>query len=196
MSCSPFDLRDYLLGELKPDEVAAVEQHARTCPHCQEQLDRLRITQAALHSLRDEEMPQRIAFVSDKIFEPSGLRRWLAGFWSSAARLGFVSAGLLAGAIVYSAANRPAPVMPAVAAVDVAKVERQFESRLNQAVAAAVAETEARQERKTRELLAQAERKRDLDRKALMLAVDENFEVLRKRLGRMYFANASRGGLE
>jgi len=101
MSCSPFDLRDYLLRELAgPQQRRQVEAHVKTCAPCREELDRLRITEAALLSLADEEIPQRIAFVSDKIFEPSPWRRWLAAFWNSGARLGFVSAAMLSASLV------------------------------------------------------------------------------------------------
>ena len=50
-------------------------------------------------------MPYRIAFVSDKIFEPRG---W-AWLWNSAPRLGFVSAAMLAAAILVHGLVRPAP---------------------------------------------------------------------------------------
>ena len=80
MSCSPFDLKDYFLQELTDPQRHQVEAHVRTCALCHEEMDRLQMTQAALLSLRDEEIPQRIAFVSDKIFEPSPLRRWWSGF--------------------------------------------------------------------------------------------------------------------
>ena len=73
MSCSPFDLRDYFLKELTDPQQRQVEAHVKTCPPCREELERLRLTEAALSALRDEEIPQRIAFVSDKIFEPSPL---------------------------------------------------------------------------------------------------------------------------
>src|SRR5579872_2331072 len=108
MSCSPFDLRDYFLQELADPQQRQVEAHIRGCDPCREELDRLRITEAALFSLRDEEIPQRIAFVSDKIFEPSPWRRWLAAFWGSTARLGFASAAMLSAAILFSALTRPA----------------------------------------------------------------------------------------
>src|ERR1043166_5101819 len=100
MSCSPFDLRDYFLRELPDPQQRQVEAHVKSCQTCREEIDRLNLTEAALLSLRDEEIPQRIAFVSDKIFEPSPLRRWLAGFWGSAARLGFASAAMLSAALV------------------------------------------------------------------------------------------------
>src|SRR5579872_5411064 len=108
MSCSPFELRDYFLQELADPQQRQVEAHIKTCQSCQEELDRLRITEAALFSVRDEEIPQRIAFVSDKVFEPSPWRRWWASFWGSTARLGFASAAMLSAAIVVHAFH-PAP---------------------------------------------------------------------------------------
>src|SRR5689334_13729103 len=100
MSCSPFDLRDYFFQELSDPQQRQVEAHVKTCQPCREELERLNLTGAALLSLPDEEIPQRIAFVSDKVFEPSPLRRWLAAFWGSTARLGFASAAMLSTAIV------------------------------------------------------------------------------------------------
>ena len=95
MSCSPFDLKDYFLQELAGAQRVQVEGHVKSCLACREELERLQLTGAALFSLRDEEIPQRIAFVSDQIFEPSALRRWFSGFWGSTARLGFASAAML-----------------------------------------------------------------------------------------------------
>ncbi len=109
MSCSPFDLRDYFLKELTPADRGQVDGHLRSCASCCEELERLQMTEVALFSLRDEEIPQRIAFVSDKIFEPSPMRRWFDAFWGSTARLGFASAALLSCSIFYFAATRPAP---------------------------------------------------------------------------------------
>ena len=103
MSCSPFDLRDYFLKELAAPDESQVEAHIRTCQPCYEELERLRLTGAALFSLRDEEVPQRIAFVSDKIFEPSLWRRAWTAFWGSGARLGFAGAATLSIAILVSA---------------------------------------------------------------------------------------------
>ena len=109
MSCSPFDLRDYFLKELTDPQQRQVEAHVKDCPACREELERLRLTEAALFSLREEEIPQRIAFVSDPVFEPSGWRRWWAAFWGSSARLGFASAAMLSVAILVSALTRPVP---------------------------------------------------------------------------------------
>ena len=111
MSCSPFDLNDYFLQELPDPQQRQVEAHVKTCEPCHEELDRLRIMGAALRSVPDEEIPQRIAFVSDKIFEPSPWRRWLAAFWNSGARLGFAGAAMLSASLmVFAFHPAPAPV--------------------------------------------------------------------------------------
>jgi hypothetical protein len=111
MSCSQFDLKDYFLRELNPTDARRVEAHLKSCPGCREEMDRLRLTEAALSSLREEEIPRRIAFVSDQVFEPSPLGRWWGAFWGSSARLGFAAAAMLSGAILFSAFTRPVPAL-------------------------------------------------------------------------------------
>ena len=192
MSCSPFDLRDYFLEELTPGERRQVDAHIKKCAACGEELDRLRLTQSALLTVRDEEMPQRIAFVSDPVFEPSPLRRAWRAFWGSGARLAFAGAAMLSIAILVSALTRPAPA-PAPAAVDRVALERQFDARLDRAVRKAVAESEERQARKTSQLLAAADRRNEIERKALLMAVEENFDVMRKRLNVMIVASNDLG---
>jgi len=159
MTCSPFDLRDYLLGELAESEHRQVELHARTCGGCHEELERLRITHSTLLALRDEEVPQRIGFVSDKVFEPSPLRRAWQAFWGSAPKLGFASAAMLSAALVIFTFLRPAVTAPVVAKADTAKIEALVSQRVDAAVVKAVAESEARQARKMAELVAAAERR-------------------------------------
>lgn len=92
MSCPPFDLRDYLFEELGAGERAQVDSHLAGCAGCRQELERLRLTRAALLRLKDEEMPRRIAFVSDKVFEPSRAARW----WAAVPRFAFGAALLLA----------------------------------------------------------------------------------------------------
>ena len=170
MSCSPFDLKDYFLQELPSPARVQVEAHVNHCPACREELERLQLTGAALFSVRDEEIPQRIAFVSDQIFEPSPLRRWFSGFWGSTARLGFASALVLSASIFFFAATRPAPapgavatrstaVTPSMAAVTATPQEVQ--QQIQQAVSKAVAEVEARQSERTKQLVADFERRND-----------------------------------
>src|SRR5579862_5411614 len=92
-------LRDYAFDELPADDRRAMEQHLSACGDCVLELDRLRLTTAALRTLPDREIPQRIAFVSDRVFEPSLHQR----FWNSGPRLMFASACILAVALVVSA---------------------------------------------------------------------------------------------
>lgn len=95
-------MREYFFGELGEAEARAVTLHAKSCAGCREELERLRTTQATLLTLRDEEIPQRIAFVSDRVWEPSGLRRWWLALWNSGPKLVFASAAMLSVAIAVS----------------------------------------------------------------------------------------------
>jgi anti-sigma factor RsiW len=184
MSCSPFDLKDYFLQELPSPERVQVEAHVNNCLTCREELERLQLTGAALFSLRDEEIPQRIAFVSDQIFEPSPLRRWLSGFWGSTARLAFASAAMLSASIFYFAATRPAPapdhtaVTPSMAAVT--PTSQEVRQQIQQAVFKAVAEVEARQAGKNKQLVADFEHRTDEYLKSVRWMTSES-EADRKR---------------
>jgi len=169
-ACDRIELKDYYLKEMPGPRAREVEAHVRGCSACREELDRLQLTGAALFTLRDEEMPQRIAFVSDKVFEPSPWRRWWSAFWASSGRLGFASAVLLSAALVY---NRVAPAPVAVPPVPVAAVQpvsdAAIQARVDAAVAQAAATIEARQVQKTAQLVADLE---DV-RKRLLLAAAE-----------------------
>jgi hypothetical protein len=149
MSCSPFDLKDYFFEELDGAERKQVEAHVTGCRACREELSRLRLTGTTLLSLREEEIPRRIAFVSDPVFEPSAWRRWWSGFWNTPARLGFGSAALVSAALVVFALARPAPVQPvrqvqvpvaqtaqAVPAVSEAAIQARIDQAADRAVAA------------------------------------------------------------
>jgi anti-sigma factor RsiW len=178
MSCSPFDLRDYFLKELPGPEGKQVELHVKSCAACREELERLRLAEAALVSLRDEEMPQRLAFVSDKIFEPSPVRRAWTAFWGSGARLGFASAAMLSAALVIYSFSGAAPkgggraeaLSPQVqAAVDRAVALSQ--AKLEQRIAAV--QEENRKER--RQLVAAADALVDYSRRHEMMILRSNY---------------------
>ena len=173
-------LRDYAFDELAGDELRSLEQHLTTCAHCAADLDRLRLTTAALRALPDREIPQRIAFVSDKVFRPSPVARFFGSFWNSAARLGFASALVLAVALIVFAYHRPAPVQVVSRTGGVAGVSRD---EVRQTVAEAVAKVRAEDANFTKAALADAERKHEKENRELMVAVKENLEVMQKRLG-------------
>jgi hypothetical protein len=155
MSCSPFDLRDYHFQELADPQRRLVESHVKSCEPCREELGRLQLTESALFTLREEEIPQRIAFVSDPIFEPSPLRRFFSDFWGSAARLGFASAAMLSAALVVFAMYRPAPApAPSIAPPAVTMAATAPNVDVQALVDAAVAKAEERQAVKTTAIMA------------------------------------------
>jgi len=180
MSCklenSRPDWKAYTLGEMDVTARRDAEAHAANCPACQEEAAGLRITLDAMAVLREEELPRRIAFVSDKVFEP----HWWQRLTRSFLRPSFAAAGVIAVAILVHAFVRPAggPVSPAaqvdVAAIEVQvaarvtaqieervaqKVQAQMAATVNSAVAKAVADTEKRDDQRAATLLAATERR-------------------------------------
>jgi len=171
MTCSAVDLKAYLLGELAQPEKSSMDDHVRACQGCRDELDQLRLTQTALLSLEEEEIPQRIAFVSDKVFEP----RWWQTMWRSGPVMGFASAAMLAAAILAHGSMRPAAApVAAQASLDTTKIdttqieqriEREVNGRLEATVAKAVGESEARQSREFAQVLNASEKRFEAKRK-------------------------------
>lgn len=188
MDCGSVDLKAFSLGEATAAEKRQVELHVKSCGACRDELARLELTFASLGALRDEEIPKRIAFVSDKVFEPS----WWQRIWSSGPQLGFASAGMLAAALVFHAvypANAPKaqPQMTAAAQTTNAPVltEEQIQQRIDDAVLKAVAQVEERQSKRTTELLAAAEKRHELDRQGLLVAVEEQSSIMQRRFNQL-----------
>jgi len=175
-------LRDYAFDELPAGERPGMEQHIAVCGDCAAELDQLRVTTAVLRVLPDREIPQRIAFVSDKVFQPSPLSRFFGGFWNSAARLGFASACVLGGALVVAAYHRPAPI--ALREVRTIVQTADVSKQVNEAVAKAVAQVHEEDAR----LFAASEIRHDNEHRALMDAVN----VLQARSN--YQMTTSEGG--
>ncbi len=122
-------MKAYVVGEVTRQERASVEDHVRGCQSCREELDRLNLTRSALASLEDEEIPRRIAFVSDRVFEP----RWWQTMWRSGPAMGFASAALLAAAILVHGFARPATAPAAVAPPSPRWTKRKSSGRVNAA---------------------------------------------------------------
>jgi anti-sigma factor RsiW len=178
-------LRDYAFGELAADRQPELEQHLGACGECTLELDRLRLTTAALRTLPDREIPQRIAFVSDKVFEPSPVSRFFGGFWNSASRLGFASACVLGAALIVSAYHRPVEVHTAVQTGNAQAANTDVSKQVNDAVAKAVAQVKIED---AREIEAVGQ-KYEQEYQARMSTVAENFELLQKRLGTSLIAS-------
>jgi anti-sigma factor RsiW len=126
MSCISFDSnpeskpdwKAYVLRELNPDASRQAETHLAACSDCREELGSLRLTLDTLSTLREEEIPRRIAFVSDKVFEP----RW----WQRVFNPTFAAAALVAVAILIHGAMRPGQALVDAA---VTKAVSQMEAR-------------------------------------------------------------------
>ena len=103
----PHDLRDYLLDELDEPQRAEVESYLDVSPEAREELERLKLTHAALVSVPDEEIPRRVAFVSDKVFEPSPAKRIWREIWAGAPRLAFGLAAVVLAVFVGLSAAQP-----------------------------------------------------------------------------------------
>ncbi len=123
MNCESYDWKAYALGELDRPARTEAESHAATCASCRNELATLRLTLDTLSTLRDEEMPRRIAFVSDKVFEP----RW----WQRVFSPNFAAACVIAGAILVHAFARPSISDPEIQA----QIKAQIDVAVNKAVA-------------------------------------------------------------
>jgi anti-sigma factor RsiW len=178
-----FDVRDYFWGELPESDRAEAERHVAGCGMCSEELAELKAQRGILLTLREEESPQRIGFVSDKVFEPSPVRRWLDSFWTSGARLGFASAAMLSCSILVYSARQPAVVEKRVPVAAVtnpvsAAAPVDIQAVVNTAVKAALAE----QEKKTGSLLAAAEEKHQMEERVMAMRVSEYLTNVEKRI--------------
>ena len=133
MSCQNYDWKAYALGELDRAARQEAETHAATCPACREELATLRLTLDTLSTLREEEIPRRIAFVSDKVFEPRWWQRWVTP--------NFAAACVIAAAILVHAFAQPGD-----SAIQ--------QARINAAVSQAVAQIETQHSAQIERMLA------------------------------------------
>ena len=191
MSCASYDLKAYQLGEASVAERRDIEQHARACRTCSDELAQLNLMQAAMMSVRDEDPPRRIAFVSDKVFEPKWYKRPLGAAW------GFGAMAALAGAIMFHALWNPGAIVTthpletivrksppiAPAGLTRAAVESMVQN--------AVLEADARGEKRARQLLAESEKRHELERAEMMAGIRVSFEELSKRYNNLYKMTAS-----
>jgi hypothetical protein len=141
MSCTTPELtpdwKAYALGELEGAARRDAEAHAAACAGCRDELASLRVTLDALSVLRDEEVPRRIGFVSDQVFEP----RW----WQRAWKLTFANPTFSAACVVAAAI-----LVHAFARSGDAVVQAQIDA----AVTKAVAQVEARHAQERADMLA------------------------------------------
>ncbi len=194
MKCSQFELKDYVFGELSAVQRREVDQHIASCATCREELERLTITQAALATMRDEDPPRRIAFVSDKVFEPT----WWQSLWNSGPRLGFASALVLAAAILAHGWMQPAvktaPVQTAVA-FNQREIDARVADELSKRLPAAVDKAVEQQSDKLTKVISETEKRLSFERRADLVAFQEEVKYLKRRLDvtTVQLARAERG---
>jgi anti-sigma factor RsiW len=185
MDHSQIDLNAYALGEGTAAERAAAAAHLAQSPEAALEFERLQLTLTALQGLRDEEMPRRIAFVSDPVFEPSLWQR----FWNSGPRLAFGGAAMLACAITaHGFLMRPVvqPVVQASAQISQADVD----AAVQKAVQAVEARTESRVRQEVSLAVNKTEKRFTQEIQMMAASFQENDTLLRKQMNRMYVTNA------
>jgi anti-sigma factor RsiW len=176
------DLKAYVFGEAAGGERGAIEDHLRGCAACREELDRLKHTQLALASLPEEEIPQRIAFVSDRVFEP----RWWQTMWRSGPLMGFASAVVLAVAILARG------FVSAPAGVDAAQIEKRIDAQVNARVTAALSQAQVKQSAEFAQQLHETEARFERQRQDDLATVQQAAQYYEKQMAR--FEVASNGG--
>lgn len=182
------DVHAYVLGELNEAGRKAVEQQLGADPEAAAEAARLEMVTRALRSLPDEEPPRRIAFVSDKVFEPN----WWQRFWNSAPKLGFTAAAMLSAAILsHAMLTRPQPSVTPVAA---GPSSAEIRAMVNSAVSEAKLQQRDESARLVAAALRDAERRFAKERDADRAAMEETLVVLRKQVARFYVASNDLGG--
>lgn len=193
MNCAPHDVRDYFFGELEEDARLRMDAHVTGCDACRAELRELETARAALLALRDEELPQRIAFVSDRVYEPSPVLRWWRAFWASGPRLVFAASVMLSAALVFHAL-RPAPEPPPVAqapAVDLEAVKAEIRREIVQAVSS----SEERHAERSAQLVSAAEQKLRQERQRDHEATNASLDYIERQLKYMHRASLDVGGM-
>lgn len=187
------ELQAYMLGELPPGKRKEMEQWLQANPEAALEAERLGVVVNALQRLPEEEPPRRIAFVSDKVFEP----KWYERLWASGPRAAFASAALLAVSIVAHGVVTAPKSAPAqvVAAVPQEVITREVNAAVTKAVSEVRAESDLQAKKLVSAALAEAEKKFTLERRADWLAVEATIDTMRKQLNRaMYVASYEREG--
>ena len=185
-------LKDYVFGELNAAERRAVETAVAADPALREEVARLQVMQSALFTVREEELPRRIAFVSDKVFEPKWWQVWL----NSGPRVGFASAALLAGAIVFHGAVQPRTVASPVAGFDQVRFEQRISEEVARALPVALEQAEKRHRMQLASAIKEAEGKYQRLRQDDQMAMEASYSLFQeKQAARLVaYAQSNPGG--
>jgi arsenate reductase-like glutaredoxin family protein len=181
------DIRDYAMGEGSAAERQAFAAELAKSAGLREELQRYEFTLTALQSIPEEEIPRRIAFVSDPVFAPKWWQRFFA-----VPQWGFASAAVLGAAILgHGWMMRPVNPVGLVAQAPVVREAGISKEELKAVVAQAVAEAESRQRETLRVALSEAEKKHQEERQMMAVTFDENMMLMRKQMNRMLVSSAN-----
>src|SRR4051812_39605173 len=125
MNCPQnIDWKAYVIGELADSEKRSAAAHLATCADCREELVSIQSTLNSLAALRDEEMPRRIAFVSDAVVAKPWWQRWNPML---------AAASMVAAAIIVHAFVMQPPAIPPAMQAEIqqqAEENKQMQDRL------------------------------------------------------------------
>ncbi|MDX2268502.1 MAG: hypothetical protein NW208_10385 [Bryobacter sp.] len=189
------DLRDYALGEGTAAEREAMAARLAASAEEREELRRWELTLRAVADLLQEEIPRRIAFVSDPVWEQKVMEpKWWQRLWPAGPQWGFASAAVLAMAILaHGWVIRPVEktmVVEAPAASRGGEQELDVQAIVREAVAA----SEERQQREFRKVLAEVQQEHESEIRLMAASMEENQSLLRKQMNRLYMMSANLAG--
>lgn len=187
------DVHAYVLGELGESERRAAEQFLAANPEAAAEAERLQSVAFALQRLPQEEPPHRIAFVSDKVFEPA----WWQRSWRLLGAAAMLSAAILSHAVLTRPQQPAAPVVAAgPSPVEIQRmVDERVRAEMPRVIAAVKAEQKAESAQQVAVALRDAERRFAMERQSDRMAVEDAMVVLRKQISSYYVA-VNRGGLQ
>jgi hypothetical protein len=104
---------------------------------------------------------------------------------------------MLSMAILVHARYQPAPAAPApIPTVDIARIQADVSRQVNEAVAKAVAASDARHEQRSAQLLTAAAKRFEMQLRAERQMVSQNFDIMAKYGARDYRAAMFRDGTQ
>jgi hypothetical protein len=145
------------------------------------------------------EPPRRIAFVSDKVFEPTPWQRLVAALnpatlLASTALAALVSFGVTKLGTSPSTPTTNAPMVQAAVSDAAPNADPNLDARIQNAVKLALAENDARHKEETAQLIRATERRMRSENARstaeTMAIMESNFEYLRKRQAQYLRASA------
>ena len=192
MHCDGLDVKAYVLGEIRPQQARQIEDHLKDCARCRQAVQEWRHVTKLLKQLPQVEVPRRLVFVRDPVFQLP----WWQRVWQNKPVLALAASLILAvGLALHGYLTRPQSVTVA-------------EQQLNALRQQVRAEVRAQLEAERAQLLKQVEQRIDTLETTLrqglvdrvltvhhsdVRMLEEGLEYLRRQVGYLYLASAEAG---